>query len=219
MPFTAEAKREFDSLYHKATQVADDSKLVAIVFKMIDMLAAADEGYETYVKPNHMGIHPKNRCGKKMQPLVMHKKGKQIQAVGFTPKLCQTDRAIAFEENTRTRAIEKHTLLITETSDMFQSYKPGAIRAGNTGCGHLNQWIGAMAQGARCPYEHLCMPGTDKMCKRRVCNHNKDLEQAVEQGLKWFLIKASIEEQYPDMPELVQRTLNVEHHIGVGISV
>ena len=47
---------------------------------------------------------------------------------------------------------------------------------------------------------------------------NRDLAFAVEQGLEWTIIKHQVETQYPELPELIQRALNVEHHVGQGES-
>ena len=74
MPFTPEQKRLFDKYYAKAQGMADQSRLVSLIYLMIDTLSQANLSYPIETQPLHMGIHPQNRGGKKMQALQCRKK-------------------------------------------------------------------------------------------------------------------------------------------------
>ena len=134
--------------------------------------------------------------------------------VGFTFKLCGVDKAIAFENNPATINCEKHTHKVTSTSTLFANYAPNTVRGGSVGCGHLNQWLAAVKAGATSPYSKLCGKGTGTLCASIATASNEDLSQAVADGLKWFMIKYSVEEEYEKLPELIQRALNTEHNVG-----
>jgi hypothetical protein len=147
----------------------------------------------------------------------MQKKGSKIKHVGYTPALCGTDRAVAFEVNPMTSHIEQHTIATTSGSNMFAQYDKGVIRGGSCGCGHLNQFLAAVSDGAECTlYPDLCDAGETKYAARIVAKGNKDFEQAIIDGIVWFLIKWEIERDYPELPSIIQRGLNVEHHVGEG---
>lgn len=151
-----------------------------------------------------------------MQVVTMFKKGSKIVRVGFVPKLCGPDKAIAFE---KTRKCVDHTEAITESSEHFATYVGGNIRAGAVGCNHLNQFIAAIFDGVKCPElfkDHLCEKGFDTLSRELITNGYPNFREAVDDGLRWTLIDADIEDEYPDCPDILQRALNVEHHIGEG---
>ena len=148
----------------------------------------------------------------------MHKKGSKIYNVGFNLKLCGPDKAVAFENNPKTKHCEVNTLEVTKGSPLFAKYKPGNIRGGSCGCSHLNQWLAAVADGTQTPFpKNLADHGSDNISTRRVMEHNEQLATTLEKGLTWTMIKWEIEEAYPQLPHIFQRALNVEHHIGEGL--
>ena len=216
MPFTTEKKRLFDEMYSKACQLKDDDKLVTLMYQMLKMLREAQLGFDTQVHPKQMGIHPRSRSGKKMVPSTMQKKGYKIKNVGFANALCGTDRAVAFEVNPMSKHIEEHTISTTAASKLFASYEKGVIRGGSCGCGHLNQFLAAVHDGAESMYTDLCDAGDTKLSSRLVAKGNQEFEDAIQKGIVWFMIKWEIERDYPDLPSIVQRGLNVEHHVGEG---
>ena len=216
MPFTSEQSERFEELYKKCRDSKDDSSMVAEVYEMLEILLRANFAYEVTMSPLHVGIHPKNRSGKKMVGATMQKKGMKVHKVGFALALCGTNKAIAFENNPMTLHCEKHTLTITRASPMFAKYQEGDIRAGAVGCNHLNQWLAAVKSGAVSLHPHLCEPNKNTFCATVVASDNAALQSAISDGLKWCLIKWSVEEKYEELPAIMQRALNVEHHIGEG---
>ena len=216
MPFASENKRVFDEMYKKACELKDEAKLVTLMYHMLKLLRDAQLGFDTQVHPKQMGIHPKNRSGKKMVATTMQKKGNKIKNVGFATALCGTDRAVAFEVNPMTNHIEDHTIATTSASKLFATYEKGVIRGGSCGCGHLNQFLAAAHDGAETQYSDLCDVGDTKFSWRVVAKGNVDFENAIQNGIVWFMIKWEIERDYPELPSIIQRGLNVEHHVGEG---
>ena len=178
------AKKDIDVLYIKGIQMKDDdSQLVAIVYRLLDLMAEASMSYVVHVRPPHMGIHPSNRGGKEMLGADMHKKGSKIVNVGFTFKLCSTDRAIAFENSPDTNHCETYTIKSTKGNSMFYQYTPNTVRGGSVGCGHLNQFLAAVRCEATTNEPSLQVPGKTIMDKHRITSGNRDLANAVEHGL------------------------------------
>ena len=216
MPFTPKQKAEFVDCYEKSKSLKEGDKLVSLVYTMIDLSRDAEMGNEVVVPPHQMGIHPKNRMGKKMVPTTMQKKGGKITNVGFRLELCGPNRAVAFEVNPKSNHIEAHTILVTCQSKKFARYEKGALRGGSTGCGHLNQWLAAVRFGAESDFESLCDLGDNKLCARLVTKGNPEYENAVNKGITWFMFKYQMEDDYPELPAIIQRALNIEHHVGEG---
>ena len=74
----------------------------------------------------------------------------------------------------------------------------------------------AANSGAECPFPELCDVGKNTMSKSIIVADNDDLRAAMDVGLTWTMIKWSIEVDYPALPSILQRGLNVEHHVGEG---
>ena len=55
------------------------------------------------------------------------------------------------------------------------------------------------------------------MDSARLCKDQPVLKSILETGLKWTVIGSDMEMQFPKLPHLIQKSLNVEHHIGEGI--
>ena len=211
-------QNEFDVLYGKAVGMKDAEKLVQLMYQMIAILKANDIAYETEIPPMNMGVHPSNRTGKKIVGLNMQKKGLKIVKVGFRKELCGPLKAIAMENNPTTNTIDTYTMNLAKGDPLFAQYVAGTIRGGSMGCGHLNQFLAATAYGAKTPHtSELSDPGRDTISKHRVCSNNDHLSTAVEKGIKWTMINFKAEERYPQLPHIIQRALNIEHHVGEGL--
>ena len=215
-----EHKQKFESLYAEATMMkgGEDLHLVKTFWDMMDVLKLADHAYECRVPPLNMGIHFKNRGGKKMMGVSMHTKGSKVYGVGFKQHLCSKLRAVGMEKNPQRDNCETWTIVTCNTDPYFATYSPGTIRAGSLGCSHLNQWLAAVVAGAKTPTPNpkCCKPGTDVLCKGIIEQQSSELKDALNDGLTWTLIKWAIEDAYPKFPEICQRALNVEHHVGEG---
>ena len=108
----------------------------------------------------------------------------------------------------------------TSSSPLFATYKPGTIRGGTVGGSHLNQWLAAVATEAESAYDEWCEKGNTKINKRKVIDEStsdsESLENAVNRGITFTMIRNSIERKYKNLPGLLARGLNVEHHVGEG---
>ena len=196
MPFTAHQQRLMDAYYAKAKSCKDDAKAVQLVYQMIKLCKEADEAYIQQMTTKTVGIHPSNRSGKAMKDSKMHKKGIKVHRVGFAKALCNTDRAIAFEDHPIKKLCEKHTLKCTSGSKMFGQYSPGTIRVGSVGCSHLNQWLHAGNCGAETPYSEICDPGKNTMSKSIIVADNEEQKEAMDNGLYWLVMKSTLEYDY-----------------------
>ena len=211
-----EVKAEFETLYNKCVDAgeSEEAEIVKSMYDMIDKLKADGGAYVTDLHPRFVGIHPSNRSGKKMSGRAFQKKGNKVCKGGFSLRLCSKDKAIAVEANGKD--VEEHTMWIVAGQPEFGKYNLNEIRVGSCGCSHLNQYLLAVSSNAKCVDPAFCEPGTDKFNIRIRRPTNADLAHALEKGLEWTVIKASVARAYPAFPGMLQRALNVEHHIGEG---
>ena len=219
MPFAPAEQATFEGLYKQALtcdKAADESKIVQLFDKMLALLVEAGEADTMELHPKLVGVHPKNRSGKLMVPSKVHNKGLKISKVGFSWKLCGPDKAVAFENNPKSNHIEKATLEFSKSSPELANYSAGSVKAGSVGCGHLNQFLACVYDGVRTGERSLCEHGRNTINKHFLCERDAELKKAVEKGLRWTVVNFRIEELYPNLPDIFQRALNVEHHIGEG---
>ena len=212
----SERQSQFERLYRDQQACSDDSKLVSIFFAQIKILVQEGAAYPRTIKPEHMGIHPANRAGKKMMAMAMQNKGFKIWKVGFALELCCKAKAVAFEDDPSTRACEKHTIDTTRRSPYFGQYAPGSVQAGSVGASHLNQFLHAVLCGAKSDYKALCNKDSKCMSASVVAGSNEGLLKVFDHGLEFMMIKFAIGKMYPHFPPACQRALNVEHHVGQG---
>jgi hypothetical protein len=49
-----------------------------------------------------------------------------------------------------------------------------------------------------------------------LCRSQPVLRGLLDDGLKVTVIRYAIEEEFPKLPSVIQKALNIEHHIGEG---
>ncbi len=216
MPLQGASKKRFDELYDTALQCKSDTKIVSMMDEMVPILMDANEAYEMDVPPERMGVHPSNRGGKLVVHTKVHSKGSKVVNVGFSPKLCGPDKAMAFEDNPLKPTIADTTIELTSSDERFADFDHSSIVGGSVGCSHLNQFLACVNCEVPTAEASLCKHGEKRMSKAILTGKDKHLKHALEKGLKWTIVRFKIEEQYPRLPWIFQTALNVEHHIGEG---
>ena len=100
-----------------------------------------------------------------------------------------------------------------------------SVEACSVGCGHLNQFLAAIVEECEVPNEFhgntdlFKAPGGTKLDKHLLCkSQGAELASTLDNGLKWTYIPYKFEQLYPKLPDVIQKALNVEHHIGEGES-
>ena len=91
------------------------------------------------------------------------------------------------------------------------------IRYGSLGGGHLNQFLTSVnarrLTSEAFLWEHT---GAHIVDKARLCASDPVLDNLCHNGLTWTIIPHSIGSAFPLLADMVQKALNVEHHIGEG---
>ena len=222
MPFSKVAKDKFTSLYRQCIGMPDDdSRLVALKDDLLKLLKDNHEATEKHIHPMSMVPHIKNRGGSKMQWNKIWQKGVKILNVGASLAACGPDRAIAFVEDGDKPSGTAH-IELCNTNKHYASYDDiGAIEAASVGCGHWNQMLANIVRGTPVPVEYqsnkkISEEGRPFLDKDRLCRSSKPLSQLTSMGLLTTLIRPRIAKEFPELPNILQKALNVENHIGEG---
>ena len=213
MALTGTHKIAFEKAYTQATDPdTTNTKVRTLLDEMLKILNEAGSITQVRIPPTKVGIHPDNRNGQLMSAHSMEVKGSKIVSHGFSPSLCGPDRAICFPE--KDGRVHAHMAKMCPTSDKFAPLQTSYL-AGSVGCGHLNQFLAAVATSRPTGAKGLTDPnGLWETSKMK--HEDPNLAAAIDQGLLWSQVDEAIEAVYPKLPLVVQQVLNLEHHIGVG---
>ena len=199
----------------------NDTRLVAMKDDMLKLIADHGESIKKYVHPKAMVPHLKNRGGSKMQHTKIWSKGTKILCVGVSLSACDSSRAIAFVEDGDKPSAKAH-IELCKTSKYYANYTDiGAIEAASVGCGHWNQMLANICDEIPVPPKYIDNrkigeDGWPFLDKARLTRTSAPLETLTTHGLYTTVIRSWLAKEYPELPNILQKALNIEHHIGEG---
>ena len=214
-------KAKFDKLYENACNAtANDTRLVQLKDDMLKLLLESGEAFVKYVQPKCVVPHPQNRCGSKMQWVKIYTKGSKIIAVGVSLVECGPEKAVGFSINPMDKSAALSHIKRCSTSEHYASYTdPDVVEVASVGCGHWAQFLACIVDKCVVPamfVDKLCENGRNQLDGDRLCRDQPALQVLLSQGIQFTVIKHTIEAKYPKLPNILQKALNVEHHIGEG---
>jgi hypothetical protein len=131
----------------------------------------------------------------------MFVKGEKIYSVGFSKKLCGSDRAFCIAQAPGAQDVFDWTARTAAFSAKFASAS-STIIAGSIGCSHLNQYLHSM---------NWVRPD-----KATYFAADLVLEELCGDGLHWSMVSHRVAARYPKLATIMSKALNVEHHVGEG---
>ena len=227
MVFTSQQQKEFDDMYNKLVSITDgDGKIVQLTDSMLCLMIEAGEAQVKHIHCKRVVPHQCNRGSSLMTCSKVFQKGCKILGVGFSLLKCGNLRAVCFGKNPVSNGAINRFVDMSKNSAHFATFDSNSVEAASVVCGHLNQFIAAIHDEVLVPEQFR--NDEDLMGKPAVGDHldrhaivkrdGKDLHGVVDKGLLWTYIPYNFEEKYPKLPHLLQKALNVEHHIGEGES-
>ena len=214
MPFTKEQREKFSKVYEKSIKM-EDAKIVQSCTTMLQILKEAAMSQEKRLSVKSVVPHDENRGGALMKAQDVYRKLSKILSVGVSLDKCDPCRAIAFGRNPKNDRMSSKWLKHSTDNPHFATFDDTTIEAGSVGCGHLNQ-------GLACIFDECLIPsscteiGEGRLDRHALCKNDPVLQDVLANGLTWTLIHYSIQDEFPKLPGMLQRALNVEHHIGEG---
>ena len=226
MGFTKSQREEFDGLYKLATMSGDKSeaekaRLRQLLDQMLKVLREAGLAKERYMHPKSIVPHSANRGTSKMRWQKIYEKGAKIISVGVSLQECGPNKAIAFYEDPLHKVHAINHINLCKTSEHYAVYEDvDAVDGGSVGCGHWNQMLACIHDKRPVPekwVKHNCEEGNPHLDPVRLSRGQPDLQKLVGDGLNFTMIPHAIEKEYPRLPDVFQKALNIEHHIGEGL--
>ena len=195
----------------------DDVAIVGLAEEVIAILKA----FKHYSKDKailsckQVGVHPKNRDGEGMLLSRVYSRGNKALTVRFSFTVLQRD-TIAIEDNPHTKEIEKFTLKQCASIKNSAQYHEGEVTHGPLGATHMNHFIALVHD--ECPYE-----GPDSKfaeggkVSQAKCFRDKGVQKATVEGIPWDVIDYVVAIEFPAIPVIIQRYLNVVASAAEGI--
>ena len=226
MGFTQAQRAKFDALYKTATMAVEEkdvaqARMRQLLDQMMAILEEAGVSQLRYMHPKSIVPHIGNRGGSKMQWQKIYEKMAKIISVGVSLKECGPNKAIAFAEDPYNKHSGKAHIELCRTSPHYALYTDiDMVEGGSVGCGHWNQSLACIQDSRPVPekwLKKLCEEGNPCLDAARLGRDQPDLRKLLQDGLRFTMIPNWVEKQYPLLPHVFQKALNIEHNIGEGL--
>ena len=106
------------------------------------------------------------------------------------------------------------TVKLRNRSSQLGTQVKESIHYGSLACSHLNQWLVAVLTGATCDDPEMADDG--RMSADKARGKQAELQQALDQGLKWTVVKAEAVKRWPILTKLIQEARQIAGHIHDG---
>lgn len=176
-------------------------KLVSVIDEVLDILMAEKRAWKMRLPPKFVGIHPQNRSGWGCSPTEVHRLGSEIVNMGFS--FAATSHAVAVEDDGTAATFSES---LTKTSEGRLGCDSQQIKFASLSCTHTNQFLTAVLSSCPSDVDHLTEHGC--LSYSKLAAKDANLKAALDHGLEWLVIGASVVKEHPTLPDLVQAARN-----------
>ena len=203
--FTTELIAKVDTLIEHGLRTGE---IVSAWEEIRQVLLDACVAWEQQVPPEHCGIHRQNRSGTLVGGSESHHHGAAILQIGFSWKKASDVTAIQAPPPPHDQEdIAVNKMLVDISGGLIPPLM--SLRLLSIGGGHTNTFLRAVKAGCRSAVPKLadesgCL-SSDKLCVGRQA-----FKDAVEHGLKWFVLHHDCSKAWPKLIHFVQSALNTD---------
>ena len=178
---------------------------------ILKILVVAKIAYSRHVKINELLVHPKNRGGLGLNAHNVHQTMQDVKTAG-----ADTDhlrKATAFEMYPmgpeKEAQLEFNSRLIT-LADGLLAPMTGDEKLLTVACSHFSAGCRAAVHGCRTDVPDIKdQNGCINLAV--LCDKDVTFKQIIEGGFAFTIVPWQVEQMWPDLPDLAQSALNVEH--------
>ena len=207
MAISAEVKVEIAKLINDAKS---GNKLVSSVAGIIDLLEKHQLAWRQRIHASQVGVHPHNSDGVGVSVSETHSLIDDILAVGFSKE--EAGKSVCIEVGPTDGHIKDFNQRLTATSNGKLGSLQMTMRYASVAGSHLNAGINCWLQGL----PHDGKVGTSNGCLSQAMLKEQDLLywDACEHGLQWLVISSQVPPEFPELPHLLQSSMNVASHLS-----
>ena len=176
------------------------------------LMAEGNAKYRVFL-PHEVAPHHCNRDGQMLTASGVEMRGLKFHKIGFVLRIFE-EGAVCFADHPTKRKIAKSCVNLVNSDERFARYTFHDIVAGSVGATHSNHLVAAVKDERPCATSDIAVWG--KYDKKLFYN-NDDFKACGENGAKWLEIRHEVEEEFPELPGLLQSGLNAAQHVGQGL--
>ena len=208
MAISAELKAEIMALLEKAK---GGEKLVSMIDKILALLKKSGLAWSQKLLPHQVGCHPRNRDGLGISTSEVHGLITDIVQVGFSP---DEVRCICFETDpSKTEVVDFNRRLHRESAGKLASLNTELIRYASVSGSHLNAGLNCWIHGVM--HDNPACTGPDgKLSLAKLSEMDKAYHAACTEGLPWLVVSSQVDHEFPELPHLLQSSMNVASHLS-----
>ncbi|CAJ1445832.1 unnamed protein product [Effrenium voratum] len=154
--------------------------------------------YDAVLTPAVLGCHPQNRSSSMVNPYDCWHKGSKVLEAGIKASLLPPNSVAIEVGNGAKKAaqVEANKAMVASSQGLLAAWG-GGERFLTCGCSHMVQWLRAVAAGIQSPQGATI-----------VVQPGSPLHQLIDKGWEWTIIKAEVDDEYPNLPHWCQMSLN-----------
>ena len=184
--------------------------------KILKLLVDNKIAYHVVEKPESFLVHPSNRGGLMVNCHDVHDKGHTMLKVGA--QLSKLTDSVAFElsrnAQKRQQQLQKNKDLVAASNEMLASLN-GSERYLTVGSSHTMSFCKAVLSGCKTMIPELSHNGClslGNILAGRGSDHPFQIMCAT--GWEWLILPEFLEDLYPDLPAMIQQSLNSSHAVA-----
>ena len=183
---------------------ARDDALVPNIKKILKLLEKEHIAYKIRIKPEHVGVHAKNRDGYGINVVDIHELIVDIFHVGWD---WDEVRAVCSDKD----PMDEESILINkklgeEHPTLWPQIPLASLHYFSLGASHTNGVL--IIAGAGMPNQEDSITVDGKICVRKISLKDADYAEAINEGLTWLVIPHEVLNMFPDLAQLIQSALN-----------
>lgn len=169
-------------------------------------LIEANVAWEAQTPPEFVGVHPDNRSGTGVGGSEAHFHGHKICKAGFS--WIKAADATAFEVAPGvSKAHDENDKIVSLSGGLIPPLTQ--LRLLSVGGGHTNTFLRAVKAGCRSAVTELA-DATGHLSAEKLTVGRPGLKEAVDKGLRWFVLHHECERVWPELVDFIQKTLNTD---------
>ena len=178
-----------------------------------DILLKHNIARTTMVHPDQVMIHPSNRGGLGVNAYNVHSNGAKIKSQGVVSS--ELEKAVVVEASpapdTKAAQVAFNTNLINRSKNMLAPLNGSELYL-SLGTGHTICFFRAV--DARCPTPELSLADKEGRLNPTTMCGDLRWSEAAKSGWKMLVLPWQVEALFPELPNMVQRTLNGVNNVA-----
>ena len=170
-----------------------------------DVLLKEKLAWIEQIPPEFVATHMRNRSGEGVGAIQSHSHGNDVIQQGWSWHKAADAVAVEYTGDDETKQFNDE--LVALSDDMFPVFV--LIKVLSISASHTNAFLRAVKAGCKSGCPELTDAG-GKLNMEEICLNRPELRKAIQDGLRWCVLSDAAVSQWPDLIDLVQKSMNTQ---------